>query len=90
MPRTIIRYLEAGVPRWGVQFDQRIAPLDADAATTGALLSDHWESLWSVSAEQATLARDRVQLLAPVTTNQQFLCQGVNYRSHVAESGRRP
>jgi 2-keto-4-pentenoate hydratase/2-oxohepta-3-ene-1,7-dioic acid hydratase in catechol pathway len=30
-----------------------------------------------------------VRLLAPVTQNQQFLCQGVNYRSHVVESGLR-
>jgi 2-keto-4-pentenoate hydratase/2-oxohepta-3-ene-1,7-dioic acid hydratase in catechol pathway len=30
-----------------------------------------------------------VQLLAPVTHNQQFVCQGVNYRSHVEESGLR-
>jgi len=28
-----------------------------------------------------------VQLLAPVTTGQQFICQGFNYRSHVEESG---
>ena len=32
---------------------------------------------------------DRVQLLPPVTANQQFICQGVNYRSHIAESGLR-
>ena len=32
---------------------------------------------------------ERVQLLPPVTTNQQFICQGVNYRSHIAESGLR-
>ena len=33
--------------------------------------------------------RDSVRLLSPVTTDQQFICQGVNYRSHVQESGLR-
>jgi 2-keto-4-pentenoate hydratase/2-oxohepta-3-ene-1,7-dioic acid hydratase in catechol pathway len=30
-----------------------------------------------------------VRLLPPVTSNQQFICQGVNYRSHVIEAGLR-
>ena len=92
MARTIIRYAENGAPRWGVQFGQLIAPLnidDIDAPTTGDLLARHWEDLWRPEASQATVPRERVQLLSPVTTNQQFICQGVNYRSHIAESGLR-
>jgi 2,4-didehydro-3-deoxy-L-rhamnonate hydrolase len=37
--------------------------------------------------DQATVALGDVHLLAPVSTDQQFICQGVNYRSHVHESG---
>ena len=40
-----------------------------------------------MQADQATLPRERVRLLAPATPDQQFICQGVNYRSHVKESG---
>jgi 2,4-diketo-3-deoxy-L-fuconate hydrolase len=40
-----------------------------------------------VRPEQATVPLARVRVLAPVTSGQQFLCQGVNYRSHVKESG---
>jgi 2-keto-4-pentenoate hydratase/2-oxohepta-3-ene-1,7-dioic acid hydratase in catechol pathway len=89
MPRTIIRYAENGTPRWGVQFGQLIAPLNIDAPTTGELLSAHWHQLWQPEPSQASVRLDRVQLLPPVTTNQQFICQGVNYHSHIAESGLR-
>ena len=87
MSRTVIRYLDNGSPRWGVEFGLAIAPLHIDAASTGELFVRHWDEIQSVTPAQATVRRDRVRLLAPVTTNQQFICQGVNYRSHVQESG---
>lgn len=87
MPRTVIRYTVDGTPDWGVQFGSSIAPLGVGAIGTGQLLADHWDRLGSVTPAEATLPRGRVQLLAPVTTDQQFICQGVNYRSHVEESG---
>jgi 2-keto-4-pentenoate hydratase/2-oxohepta-3-ene-1,7-dioic acid hydratase in catechol pathway len=89
MPRTVIRYTDNGTPHWGVPFGQLIAPLPVDAASTGELLTRHWEQVSSAAVAQATVRRDRVRLLAPVTTHQQFICQGVNYRSHVQESGLR-
>ncbi len=89
MPRTVIRYTDNGSPQWGVQFGRQIAPLRVDATGTGELLSKHWDRLWSVGPADATLRVDDVRLLSPVTTNQQFICQGVNYRSHIAESGLR-
>ena len=87
MSRTLIRYAVDGSPQWGVQFGQGIAPLHVDAASTGEMLARHWEQIWSVVPAQATVHREGVRLLSPVTTNQQFICQGVNYRSHVEESG---
>jgi 2-keto-4-pentenoate hydratase/2-oxohepta-3-ene-1,7-dioic acid hydratase in catechol pathway len=89
MSRTVIRYSNNGSPQWGVQFGQVIAPLGADVASTGELLTRHWEQIWSASQAQTSVRRDTVRLLAPVTTKQQFICQGVNYRSHVEESGLR-
>ena len=89
MSRTIIRYAESGTPHWGVQFGQLIAPLEVEAASTGELLSRYWDLLWAIEPESATLALKRVTLLSPVTQHQQFICQGVNYRSHIAESGLR-
>lgn len=92
MPRTLVRFLDAGTAstaRWGVQFGTRIAPLPMQPQTTGELLADHWDALWQVTPSQATLPLDSVRLLAPVTQHQQFICQGINYRSHVEESGLR-
>jgi len=87
MPRTVIHYTVEGTPDWGVQFGPSIAPLGIGATSTGRLLQDHWDRIWSLAPVEATLPRERVRLLAPVTTDQQFICQGVNYRSHVEESG---
>ncbi|HEY9107044.1 MAG TPA: fumarylacetoacetate hydrolase family protein [Roseateles sp.] len=92
MPRTLIRYIADDArpePAWGVLFGTAIAPLNAGDIPTGSLLADHWDRIWSPTAAQATLPRAGVRLLAPVTTDQQFICQGINYRSHVEESGLR-
>jgi len=87
MPRTLLLCDDGTRTFWAVQFGLRLTPLDVPASTTGALLSRHWDAIWSAREEDATLARADVRLLAPVTCNQQFICQGVNYRSHVRESG---
>ena len=92
MSRTIVRFVRtdgAPVPQWGVRAGNRIAPLPVQPPTTGELLADHWEMLWSLDESLASVAVETVRLLSPVTQNQQFLCQGVNYRSHVVESGLR-
>lgn len=89
MARTVIRYAANGSSQWGVQFGQVIAPLPVDAASTGELLTRYWEEIWAVPSAQATIRRDSVRLLPPVTSDQQFICQGVNYSSHVKESGLR-
>lgn len=92
MPRTIVHFFESETSRsaqWGVKFGSRIAHLPVQAKTTGELLAHHWDALWSIDESHAMLPLSAVKLLAPVTQNQQFLCQGVNYRSHVVESGLR-
>ena len=35
-----------------------------------------------------SLELSQLRLLSPVTRNQQFVCQGANYRQHMIESGR--
>jgi len=92
MARTIVRFTPPGTvpaPRWGVLFGTRIAPVGMQSLTTGELLADHWDALWGVDASSAVVPLESVRLLAPVTRNQQFICQGVNYLSHVVESGLR-
>lgn len=87
MPRSLIHCLYQNQPRWGVQFGQHLALLDATSANTGEILEQHWNDIWRIPESAATVALKDVQLLSPVTRNQQLVCQGVNYRSHVQESG---
>ena len=90
MALSVVRFDHAGATRWGVLFGQRIAPLAETYADTGALLRHAQPELRRLRAEHATLALDAVTLLSPVTSDQQFICQGVNYASHVRESGMDP
>lgn len=87
MPRTLVRFQQATDIRWAVQFDQRLAVLPVPDCTTGELIHSHWDTLWRTSARDANTHLNEVTLLSPVTSNQQFICQGINYRSHVQESG---
>jgi len=87
MSRMLLRCHDGTRTFWAVQFDAMLAPLDVPAGSTGALLSEHWDAIWNVRPKDATLPRSGVRVLAPITSGQQFLCQGVNYRSHVEESG---
>jgi 2-keto-4-pentenoate hydratase/2-oxohepta-3-ene-1,7-dioic acid hydratase in catechol pathway len=91
MTTTLLRYLlpQHDTPQWGVQFGERIAPLDTAARTTGELLANEWDRILATQGRAASVQRSEVTLLSPITTNQQFICQGVNYRSHVEESGLR-
>lgn len=92
MPRSIVRFIQpnhSSIAQWGVVFGSRVAPLPIQVNTTGELLTQYWEELWSIDESQATLSTTDLTLLPPVTANQQFICQGVNYRSHIVESGLR-
>lgn len=80
----------SSAPQWGVLFERRIAVLPTQAITTGDFLRHAMGLARAATREQATLSLDEVKLLSPVTTNQQFICQGVNYESHVRESGLDP
>ena len=66
-----------------------ITPVPGDFATTRAFLeANSIETLSRLSGP--TLKEADVELLSPVTRNQQFLCQGANYRQHMIESGMDP
>ncbi len=87
MARTLIHYTTGQTTQWGIVFDQHIAPVAPGALSTGEVFDQHWDDLWAQTLAQATIPLSSVKLLSPVTRNQQFLCQGVNYASHVRESG---
>jgi 2,4-didehydro-3-deoxy-L-rhamnonate hydrolase len=95
MACTVIRYKHPqnafpDAPRWGVVFQQRIAPLSTQFATTREFLEGGVHLAKAARPSDATVALAEVEVCSPVTCNQQFLCQGINYASHVRESGMDP
>jgi 2-keto-4-pentenoate hydratase/2-oxohepta-3-ene-1,7-dioic acid hydratase in catechol pathway len=69
--------------------DTRITPVPGTYTTTGDFVRN--TTLDELAAlEGETLAVSAVKMLSPVTRNQQFVCQGANYRQHMIESGMDP
>jgi 2-keto-4-pentenoate hydratase/2-oxohepta-3-ene-1,7-dioic acid hydratase in catechol pathway len=92
MATKLIRFLPANVPahaepRWGVVLGEKIAPLEGSYATTADIVRNGLDAARQLTPAQATLDLTSVRILPPVTSNQQFICQGINYESHVRESG---
>jgi 2-keto-4-pentenoate hydratase/2-oxohepta-3-ene-1,7-dioic acid hydratase in catechol pathway len=89
MPINVIRFRRDGRALWGVVRDGAITPIAGEFATTRAFLEAHnVETLARLSGP--TIKESDVELLSPITENQQFLCQGANYRQHMIESGMDP
>jgi 2,4-didehydro-3-deoxy-L-rhamnonate hydrolase len=87
MSQNLVHYSFENKNYWGVLFGEKIAPLSKQASTTGEVLDKHWDAIWALTSLDAKLLMREVTLLSPVTQNQQFICQGINYASHVKESG---
>lgn len=89
----LVRFRDAhGIPCWGVVRGERVHRLPSDFATTSALLGAGRAALEvsgeaSVSLEAVLTERT---LCSPITTNQQVICQAVNYRAHAIEAGFGP
>lgn len=95
MAIELIRYLpshctDEALAQWGVAFGRSIAPLPGRYATTGDVIHAGQEAARALTPTQATVSMDQVRILSPITPNQQFICQGINYESHVRESGMDP
>jgi 2-keto-4-pentenoate hydratase/2-oxohepta-3-ene-1,7-dioic acid hydratase in catechol pathway len=89
MSVNIIRFSHQNRAQWGVIRAQRITPVPGDFATTGDFIRGTTPAELR-ALQGATLDLAQVRLLAPVTANQQFVCQGANYRQHMIESGMNP
>lgn len=89
MAINLIRFKYQDGIHWGVLRSGRITPIPTSYASTGDLVRAM--TAQSAAALQGeTLQLADVELLSPVTRNQQFVCQGANYRQHMIESGMDP
>src|SRR5262249_50512481 len=98
MSCIVVRYSSPeGPPSWGVLLGEtRVVPLGRhDLSLREFLEQGGAEQAQKVRARDgrgagAAVALSEVQLVSPVTAPCQLVCQGLNYASHVAESGEDP
>ena len=89
MPLNVLHFRHQGRARWGVVRNGAVTPVAGEFATTADFLrANTVESLSRLDGP--ALAEAEVEWLSPVTRNQQFVCQGANYRQHMIESGMDP
>ena len=85
----IIRYAHLNQTGWGVVRGNRVTPIPGDFPTTGDFVRGV-TVLGLHALVGPTLDLAQLTVLSPVTCNQQFVCQGANYRQHMLESGIDP
>ncbi|MGP0061137.1 MAG: fumarylacetoacetate hydrolase family protein, partial [Beijerinckiaceae bacterium] len=89
MPLNVLRFRHGSRAQWGVIRQGAITPIPGVFETTRTFLeANSIDALSRLGGP--TLRETEIELLSPVTQNQQFLCQGANYRQHMIESGIDP
>jgi 2,4-diketo-3-deoxy-L-fuconate hydrolase len=89
MSVNVVRFEFQNKHHWGVLRQSRIVRIDGDYPSTGELIRQcSVEQLAQLQGEE--LGIEQVKLLSPITRDQQFVCQGANYRQHMIESGMDP
>jgi 2-keto-4-pentenoate hydratase/2-oxohepta-3-ene-1,7-dioic acid hydratase in catechol pathway len=85
----VVRFDYQDAIHWGVIRQGRITVIPGSFATTGDFIrQNNIEDLRQLKGSE--LAESEVKVLSPLTRNQQFVCQGANYRQHMIESGMDP
>ncbi|WP_213302031.1 fumarylacetoacetate hydrolase family protein [Paraburkholderia sacchari] len=85
----VLHFLHDGRAQWGVVANNAITPIPGEFKTTAEFIhANPVERL--LTLDGPALPEADVQWLSPVTANQQFICQGANYRQHMIESGMDP
>lgn len=89
MALHVLHYRHHGRAHWGVVANGAITPIPGEFETTAEFIEANPVERLSVLSDPI-LSESEVQWLSPVTANQQFICQGANYRQHMIESGMDP
>lgn len=90
MPIYVARVRHNGAAFFAVVREGGLVPLDPSITTTGQLLTEARAEVRTRAAAPPALTLGEVELLSPITPNQQLVCQGLNYRSHLVETGQDP
>ncbi|GAO77447.1 fumarylacetoacetate hydrolase family protein [Sphingopyxis sp. C-1] len=87
----LVSYRTSGADSFGIWRDDGIVDLKGKIAGGGATLRSLLDKLDAVApfaANAPDLAHDAVDLLPPVIDPPKLLCVGLNYKTHIAETGR--
>lgn len=91
MAISVVRYREGDEARWGVVRGDRVAPIDGHYPSTRDFMGEGAARARALPTDAAApLELAALELLCPITTDRQFLCQAVNYYSHMKEGGISP
>ena len=91
MAVNVVRYRGGDGVGWGVVEGDRVSPIEGDYPTTRAFMLDGAErARRHAGATVGSVALTDVEILCPITRDRQFLCQAINYHSHMRESGFDP
>jgi 2-keto-4-pentenoate hydratase/2-oxohepta-3-ene-1,7-dioic acid hydratase in catechol pathway len=89
MSLHVLHYKHQDRAQWGVVRRGVITPIPGEFETTADFVrANRIETLSALT--EPTIQESEVEWLSPVTRNQQFVCQGANYRQHMIESGMDP
>jgi 2,4-didehydro-3-deoxy-L-rhamnonate hydrolase len=88
---NLVRYDRDGTPSWGVVAGDAVIGLPGEYVSTADVLGDGVKAARARVRDRgaARIPLARVRLLHP-TPGARIVCQGANYRSHMAESGMDP
>ena len=87
MAANTARYRKDGAVAWGMVAGDRITRIPGDYATTRVFMLEGAPRARQGESEGEPLALADVQVLCPITSERQFICQAVNYHSHMREMG---
>jgi 2-keto-4-pentenoate hydratase/2-oxohepta-3-ene-1,7-dioic acid hydratase in catechol pathway len=91
MATNVIRYEHVGDVRWGTVDGDIVRPISGDHRSTRSFILEAASAVRRGEHDTGEpVALADVTVLSPITTDQQFLCQAVNYHAHMRESGLDP
>ncbi|MDC3415127.1 fumarylacetoacetate hydrolase family protein [Aquibacillus sp. 3ASR75-11] len=85
---SIVRYSDKGNTKWGVVKGEQVYPIPGHYRTLATFLEEGvQEAKNTLSRSNNGIALSAIQLLSPVTSPAQVVCQGANYSAHRQEAG---
>ncbi|MDJ0789337.1 MAG: fumarylacetoacetate hydrolase family protein [Myxococcota bacterium] len=90
MATNVVRYRNAGSIGWGRLEGDQVLPIPGDFETTRDFMLEGAGAARDGVAGGPPVATSEVEILCPITRDRQFLCQAINYHSHMRESGIDP